>query len=97
MIAEYQVGTDGYPDLSEDGVFGCAQEGFDLKVLLDPAEEDLNVPTGFTRVQNRFFGQLNEGRKTFCSFNNIIGSLVKWAFGCVFLSAPVLDSQIRLK
>ena len=33
------------PDLGHDRISGSAEKGFDLEVLLDPFEEDLNLPT----------------------------------------------------
>ena len=40
------VNTDGYPYLGFDGVFTCPVERFDAQMLLDPFEEQFNLPTG---------------------------------------------------
>ena len=39
-----QVVANGYPYLRIDGVLGCAIEGLDVKMLLDPFEEEFNLP-----------------------------------------------------
>jgi hypothetical protein len=39
------VYRDGNPDLSFHGILGGAIKRFDTKVLLDPFEEDLDLPT----------------------------------------------------
>ena len=38
------VVTNGYPYLSVDSIVGCTVKGLDMQVLLDPLEEDLNLP-----------------------------------------------------
>ncbi len=38
------LGNDEYPDLREDCIHGRAVEGLDVQMLLDPFEEDLNLP-----------------------------------------------------
>jgi len=40
----HEVNTDGDPDLGAHGVFGSAEEGFDSQVLLDPFEEEFDLP-----------------------------------------------------
>src|SRR5262249_16698197 len=45
-VGQQQEIAHGDPDLGEDGVFGSAQEGFDLEVLLDPLEEGFDLPAG---------------------------------------------------
>ena len=37
-------GDEGDEDLDFDGILGAAEEGFDLQVLLDPLEEELDLP-----------------------------------------------------
>ena len=39
-----QVVTNGYPYLRVDSIAGCTVKGLDVQVLLDPLEEDLNLP-----------------------------------------------------
>ncbi len=48
----HQVCADGDPDLSLHGVFAQAVEGFDAKVLLDPLEEELDLPAGFVDLRD---------------------------------------------
>ena len=43
-VAEQKVSDQGYVNLGHDGVFGVADEGFDLQVLFDEAEEGLDLP-----------------------------------------------------
>ena len=40
-----QVVTNGYPYLRVDSIAGCTVQGLDVQVLLDPLEEDLNLPS----------------------------------------------------
>ena len=40
----HEVNADGDPDLGSHGVFAGAEEGFDSKVLLDPFEEEFDLP-----------------------------------------------------
>lgn len=40
-----QVVTNGYPYLRVDSIAGCSVKGLDVQVLLDPLEEDLNLPS----------------------------------------------------
>ena len=40
----------GGPDLGLDGVLGGAEEAFDLEVLLDPFEEQLDLPAAFVKL-----------------------------------------------
>lgn len=47
----HQVDADGDPDLSLHGVFAQAVEGFDAKVLLDPLEEELDLPAGLVDLR----------------------------------------------
>ena len=49
----HQVCADGYPDLGLHGIFAQAVEGLDAKVLLDPLEEELDLPTGFVDLRDR--------------------------------------------
>ena len=39
------VNADGDPDLSFDGIVGGAEKPFDAQVLLDPFEEEFDLPT----------------------------------------------------
>jgi len=48
----HQVCADGYPDLGLHSVFAQAVEGFDAKVLLDPLEEELDLPAGFVDLRD---------------------------------------------
>src|SRR6202035_1994201 len=41
------VERDGDPDLGLHGIFGCAEEAFDPQVLLDPFEEQFDLPAAF--------------------------------------------------
>ncbi len=41
------VDRGGDPDLGFDGVLGGAEEAFDLEVLLDPFEEEFDLPAAF--------------------------------------------------
>ena len=40
-----QVFTNGYTYLRVDSIPGCTVKGLDVQVLLDPLEEDLNLPS----------------------------------------------------
>ena len=43
------INRDGYPDLCLHGVFGGSVKGLDPKVLFDPAEEQLDLPTALIK------------------------------------------------
>ena len=45
VISQQKHGDQRDPELSEDGVFGGAEEGFDFEVLFDPLEKQLDLPT----------------------------------------------------
>lgn len=51
------VGGDGAPDLCLHGVLAGAQESLDTQVLLDPFEEQLDLPATFVERGNRQGGQ----------------------------------------
>ncbi len=61
------IDGDGDPDLGLDGVFGIAEEALDAQVLLDPFEEQLDLPAAFVepcdgeRRQGEVVGQEDEG------------------------------------
>ena len=40
-----QVVTNGYPYLRVDSILGCTIKGLYMQMLLDPLEEDLNLPS----------------------------------------------------
>ena len=52
------VDADGDPDLSAHSIEGRPIEGFDPKVLLDPFEEELDLPAQLVEVRNGLGGQL---------------------------------------
>ena len=53
------VGGDGTPDLSLDRVLAGSQESLDAKVLLDPLEEQFDLPAALVQGRN---GQGRQGR-----------------------------------
>ena len=61
------IGRYGAPDLRLDGVLAVAQKLLDAKVLLDPLEEQFDLPTILVkrsdcqRGQNKIVGQEYEG------------------------------------
>lgn len=58
-----KVVTDGYPYLREDCILARSVEGFDMQMLLDPLEKDLNLPPfavefgNGNRLQSEVVGQ----------------------------------------
>lgn len=50
---EQKVVADGYPYLRVDSITGCAVEGLDVEMLLDPLEEYLNLPSVTVKLGNR--------------------------------------------
>jgi len=40
-----QIVANGYPYLRIDSILGCTVEGFNMQVLLDPFEENFNLPS----------------------------------------------------
>jgi hypothetical protein len=53
------VGADGRVNLYSDSVLSCAPELLDLKVLLEPLEEQFYLPTIFVEVGNLQCGQFH--------------------------------------
>ena len=47
------IGRDGAPDLRLDGVLAGAQEALDAQVLLDPLEEQFDLPAALVQGSNR--------------------------------------------
>ena len=45
-----QVDADGNPDLRLHSILACSVESLDAQVLLDPLEEDLNVPSTLVQL-----------------------------------------------
>jgi len=52
------VGGDGDPDLGLDGVLGGSIERLDAQVLLDPFEEEFDLPAGFVELGDGQRGQI---------------------------------------
>ena len=52
-----QVDADGNPDLRLHGILACSVESLDAQVLLDPLEEDLNVPSTLVQLSDGQCGQ----------------------------------------
>lgn len=50
---EQKVVADGYPYLRVDSITGCAVEGLDVEMLLDPLEKVLNLPPVTVEFSNR--------------------------------------------
>ena len=57
QASDQEVDTDGDPDLGLHGVFACAMEGLDAQVLLDPLEEELDIPPAFVDGRDHQCGQ----------------------------------------
>lgn len=47
-----QVVTNGYPYLGVDCITGCSIESLDMQMLLDPFEENLNLPSLPVKFRN---------------------------------------------
>src|SRR3954451_15799776 len=47
--AQQQIGNHGCKDLQSDGVFGAAEELAKLQMLLDPAEQQFDLPARFVK------------------------------------------------
>jgi len=52
------VGGDGNPDLGLDGVLGGPIERLDAQVLLDPFEEEFDLPAGLVELGDGPCGQI---------------------------------------
>src|SRR5258708_13258571 len=50
QISEEQADAERRPDLGEDGVFRGAEEALELEVLLEPLEEQLDLPARLVEV-----------------------------------------------
>ena len=49
-ITQQEINDECGVDLGQDGVFRISDEGLDLQVLLDEAEEDLDLPAFFVDI-----------------------------------------------
>jgi len=56
-VGQHQIDTHRDPYLGHDSVFTGAHEGLDLEVLLDPFEEQLDLPAGLVDLSDRGGGQ----------------------------------------
>jgi len=65
------VNGNGDPDLRLDGVLGRAVEGLDPQVLLDPFEEEFDLPTALVDLRDRKWRQ----RKAVGDENETLGCL----------------------
>lgn len=59
----HEVNADSDPDLGAHGVLCCAEEGFDAQVLLDPFEEQFDLPPAFVNGCDGYRGQFEVVRK----------------------------------
>ena len=57
-VGQDQVIDNRAPDLGHDRVFGGSEEGFDLEVVLDPFEEDFDLPSEFVDLGDGCCGEL---------------------------------------
>ena len=58
-VSQQQVKTNGDPNLRHYRILGGADETFNLQVLLDPLEEEFDLPAGFVYGRNRRCGELD--------------------------------------
>ena len=73
-VSDEQVVNQCGPDLDQDGILGGSQEGFYFKVLLDPFEEQFDIPAGLVDLGDGGGRQLEViGHKG----KSFIGDLVK--------------------
>lgn len=52
-IRQQQIDTYSNPDLSHDRIPGSTKEALDLQILLDPFEEQFDLPAGFVDLRDR--------------------------------------------
>lgn len=57
-IGEQQSDAEGHPDLRQHGVLRCSDEASQLEVLLDPLEEEFDLPAGLIEVGDGLCGQV---------------------------------------
>src|SRR5690625_6670833 len=58
QISQQKIDAHCNPDLSQNSIPGSSQKGLDLEVLLDPFEEQLNLPARLVDGSNGGRGQL---------------------------------------
>ena len=58
QLFEQQIGDQGGDDLEADGLGVFGQEALDLEVLLDPFEEEFDLPAPFVEIGDLFGGAL---------------------------------------
>src|SRR5690625_5617061 len=59
QISQQKIDAHCNPDLSQNSIPGSSQKGLDLEVLLDPFEEQLNLPARLVDGSNGGRGQLD--------------------------------------
>ncbi len=66
-IGEHQHGDQGDPYLRHGCVAAGTEESFDLQILLDPFEEQFDLPAGLVDIGDGFGGQVEiVGQKKYC-------------------------------
>ena len=56
-VGQQQIDADGDPDLGHDGIAGCTQKTLDLQILLEPLEEQLDLPASFVDLSDGVGGE----------------------------------------
>lgn len=86
---DQHVNGDGSPDLGFDGIFAVPVESFDAKMLLDPAEEGLDLPSASVQLgdsQSRQMGVVGQEHESLCGvgvFEPDVPQLVRITSGTV--------------
>ncbi len=58
QVSQEEIDADGDPDLCHHGIAGGTHEAFDLQILLDPFEKQLDLPAGLVDVGNGRGGEI---------------------------------------
>ena len=97
---EEQADAERGPDLGEHGVLGDAEKALQLEVLLDPLEEQLDLPTAFVDVGDGLGRQMLDIGEEFIGSAGVGAAISDQSQGLerpgLFLFAGEFDPAIEL-
>jgi len=96
-VTKQKIDDEGRVDLTHDGVLGVADEGLDLQILLDEAEEDLDLPALLVDVGDGLGRQpevVGEEHVNFFAFRVLVNDAAQGLGALPAFSAGKLDSLI---
>ena len=97
-VGDQQIHAHSHPDLGQYGIARSPEEDFDFQVLLDPLEEQLDLPALFVDRRNRSGRQMEViGQKdlVFAGLWVAVADAAQWAGALRGLNTGQLNRLIR--